>query len=351
MKPLLVSITTILTLTLTGHAAVLVDDTWADGSRSNGPMSATNSIWYASTSAAGGTNLTAVPNTMTFWTAASARMILTYFTPTNTTQTLAVGDTLKVTLQFTPSNVATQNNSGGLRIALVNYGGSNRVNADGYSASGANGAGVTGYMNNVNFGQTFGLTRPIDTRQRTNITSSDLLGTLNVYERLTNGPSVTTGTPGFSNAVSYTFQFIISRTDLSTVTLTSYFFGPGLAITNTAVDAADPTVSFDAVAFRAGDDITTASSFDFSEYKVELIPGAPLPAITAITRTGADVALSFTGAAGQNYRLWSSTDLSLTPVTNTWSLLTGGSFSGSADSFTHTNGATDSQRFYVISSP
>ena len=73
--------------------------------------------------------------------------------------------------------------------------------------------------------------------------------------------------------------------------------------------------------------------------------------LNKITRAGADIELTFTGSSGKNFRIWSSTDLTLTPVTNTWALLQSGSFSGGADSFTHTNGATDSQRFYVITSP
>ena len=353
MKSILSCIATVAIFSQASHATVLVDDVWADGSRSNPPFSVSNSIWYASTSSAG-TNLITATNSMNFLMfGANARMIMTYFTPTNTAQALAVGDTLKTTLVFTPTGVAPTNGSQGFRIALVNYGGTNRVGADGFSTSGANGSGVTGYMLNVNFGMNFGITRPIDTRQRTNITSTDLLGSLAVYERLTNGPVVVVGDPGFSNGVPYTLVFTAYRSNATDLVLTASFTGANLAITNTAVDTLDATVSFDALAVRLDDITHTATNFSFSQYKVELTSGTTqvLPGFTGIVRTGNDAGLSYTGAVGQAYRLWSSTNVTLSPVTNTWTSLTNGSFAGGTNLFNDLGGATSPQRFYIISSP
>ena len=64
------------------------------------------------------------------------------------------------------------------------------------------------------------------------------------------------------------------------------------------------------------------------------------------------IELNFTGPAGYPYRIWTSTDVALTPVTNTWTLLTsGGYFTGGTDSYTDQNGGSNPQQFYIISVP
>lgn len=60
--------------------------------------------------------------------------------------------------------------------------------------------------------------------------------------------------------------------------------------------------------------------------------------------------MNYTGTASTTYRLWTSTNAALSPVTNTWTLLTNGTFSGGTDSFTDTN-ATGSAQYYVITVP
>ena len=54
------------------HATVYLDDTWADGTRSNQALPS-NSAWYAST----GASLTAAPNSMSLAVGSSAIAALT----------------------------------------------------------------------------------------------------------------------------------------------------------------------------------------------------------------------------------------------------------------------------------
>jgi len=112
-------------------------------------------------------------------------------------------------------------------------------------------------------------------------------------------------------------------------------------------------MSFDALALRLDDIAHTATNLDFTHYKVELLSGTTLapPGFTAIARVGDDTSLSYTGAVGQIYSLWTSTDVTLSPVTNTWTALTNGSFASGANIFNHPGGATDPRRFYILSSP
>ena len=61
--------------------------------------------------------------------------------------------------------------------------------------------------------------------------------------------------------------------------------------------------------------------------------------------------LNFTGPAGNNYTIWTTTDVSLTPVQSTWTVLTTGSFSGGTDGYIDPNGGANPQQFYKITSP
>jgi hypothetical protein len=62
--------------------------------------------------------------------------------------------------------------------------------------------------------------------------------------------------------------------------------------------------------------------------------------------------LNFTGPAGYNYSIWTSTNLTLKPVRTTWSnLVTNAAFSGNTDTYTDVNGGTKSSQFYIITVP
>jgi hypothetical protein len=76
----------------------------------------------------------------------------------------------------------------------------------------------------------------------------------------------------------------------------------------------------------------------------QFAPGTPLTGLG----TGS-ARLNFSGPAGASYRVWSTIDLSLAPVTSTWTLLGSGTFSGGADSFAIT--PKDTNQFYVITQP
>ncbi|HYG23973.1 MAG TPA: pectinesterase family protein [Verrucomicrobiae bacterium] len=76
------------------------------------------------------------------------------------------------------------------------------------------------------------------------------------------------------------------------------------------------------------------------------------PMISNMTRlSDGNVAFSFSGAAGQPYRLWASSDLLATPVANTWTLLSSGAFDGSAVPYTDSIATNHPQRFYIITVP
>ncbi len=83
-----------------------------------------------------------------------------------------------------------------------------------------------------------------------------------------------------------------------------------------------------------------------------VVTAQPVFTASSILAAGAGYQLSFTGPAGYNYSIWTSTNLALTPVTNTWTQLeTGATFSGGTDTYIDPNGGTNGGQFYIITVP
>jgi hypothetical protein len=81
-------------------------------------------------------------------------------------------------------------------------------------------------------------------------------------------------------------------------------------------------------------------------------PPAPPQFIPPYPGLGGDFQLNFTGPAGLGYTIWATTNVALTPVTNTWTKLTTGStFTGGTDTYTDPSGGTKPRQFYIITVP
>ena len=63
------------------------------------------------------------------------------------------------------------------------------------------------------------------------------------------------------------------------------------------------------------------------------------------------MSLTATGALGATFKLWATTNLALTPVTNTWTLLTNGTVTVSPFTITDPGAVTNKQRFYQFTAP
>jgi hypothetical protein len=76
------------------------------------------------------------------------------------------------------------------------------------------------------------------------------------------------------------------------------------------------------------------------------------PNFTACSQVnGGDFELSYMGPAGRAYRIWASTNLLLSPVTNTWRNVTEGAFSGNTDSFIDSQSEDYPGQYYQITMP
>ncbi|HVU08966.1 MAG TPA: immunoglobulin domain-containing protein [Verrucomicrobiae bacterium] len=80
----------------------------------------------------------------------------------------------------------------------------------------------------------------------------------------------------------------------------------------------------------------------------------PAPIFSSIQNLGSGqgIQLDFSGPAGFNYSIWTSTNLTQAPIQNTWTqLASGGTFSGGTDTYTDPNGGTNASQFYIITVP
>ena len=249
-------------LIFSSHGAVLLDDTWADGNRTTTALP-TDAAWFASTAS----SLVATTNALTATASTiTSRTWWTYFT-TNAANPVAleIGDTLKITLAFTSSNVVALNGNYGLRAGLFNYTGGTRTTTDTTAA----GAGVRGYLASVNFGTTL-TNRPLEILERTNIPSVSVMAITTDYSSLGAGGG-SMGAPGFSNGVPYTLELSAKR-NADSVSVTARFSNTNTwSISQTGTDISGVTTNFDGFCLRAATSGQTASSFRFTEFKVEVL--------------------------------------------------------------------------------
>ncbi len=311
-----------LTLALSSHATVLLDDTWADGNRTiqNPP---TESAWFAST----GGQLSAATNAMNLSVGGSSVMIVSYFTADSASPAqLDLGDTLTISFALTLNGVAAQNPSQGCRLALCNFADSStsRLTADSFSTS-SQGTGVQGYALFQNMGTTFSDTTPMDIRKRTTVSDSALLSASGDWTSLVTGPGNTNGFPGFASGTDYVLQLSLHRTGSASLNITMKWvnIATGASLTTSATDNSATNFSFDGIALRPAGSSSTASTITFSELKVELIPGSTPPFVDTDPQdrevfVGQDAAFSViaSGTDPLSYQWYYNTNTLLADATN-----------------------------------
>jgi pectate lyase len=257
------------------RATVLLDDTFADGTRNNTSLP-TDAAWYASS----GSSLTAAPGAMTLTLGSSAVLGVSYFTTNAASQvSLGVGDTLAATITFTFNGVAPSNSSQGFRIAVCDFG-ANRVSAD-FSSSSSQGANVQGYSVFQTMGAIFNNATPMDLRKRTTLTDTSLLGTGSDWASLGTGPGNTNAFPGFVNGKQYVLQLSLQRTDVNSLQFTATWFSTatGATLSTSVTDTGATNFNFDGLALRPQTAATSSTNIVFNEVRVELLPAGTAASI------------------------------------------------------------------------
>lgn len=275
----------VLCWTTSVHAAILVNDTWLDGNRTDpaAPTYSENgtdldsdndleSVWYRSGEGTlapvgpGGPlrgdmlgDATPVATSSASWT--------TYFTPQGSEVTLAnPGDSIKVTWVFTTGDVNATNTSQAMRFALID-------SATFLAADGTPSGSATGYAMFINMGETLGHSNSYNLRGRTAnsaiLSSSGDWGTNIANSGVANDP-------GYTDNTQYTMVWTVTRNangnhDIS-VSMNGGTLGPGNAgLLTIASDIAPNGGShkFDTFTLRPSRADQTATVFDTSLFKVE----------------------------------------------------------------------------------
>lgn len=336
---------TVATVTLTNPVVtplgIMMNDTFTDpelgfDDRSNPPLASTNSLWYTTTTdnltafGQGGNMLgTPLPGASSLW--------LGYFTDTNKPPVhLDIGRAIKVTLPFTPSSFGAFTNNSGFRIGLFDYyDGAVRITQDGPPAGGSrgNGIGVRGYLLNLDFGQTFTANSPLQLLARSFLLDDNLMGSIGDYQSYGSGPAGGgyTGAPAFQAGTQYTLEFTVARTAVNTVGVTATITGGGTNWSHSITDNNYAYHRFDAFAIRPNSLETSADSFTFPEFIVEVVEGpvAVLPFnITAIEALSPNaVKLTWDSVGGTTYHVLSRATITSLETTNATIVATGASTS------------------------
>jgi hypothetical protein len=256
------------------QAGTIVDDSWADGGRTNG-ADALDTNWWSSTSNTGNSIEVSV-GALGMITGTSGRGIHGTFTP----QSLNTGDTIKATFTFTtPATIGT-NATGAFRIGLFNSNGQALAADIQASTSSPNTIydPVAGYM--MDFDMRTGAEN-IQFREKDPVpgTNGVLLATTTGFASLASGGSAYT----FAANTTYTGVYSIKKTAGGLELSGSLSQGNTLLSTFTTTDASASTSAFDVLGFHANSNIfgstTTAGNpdngIDFSNIKIEYIIPEP----------------------------------------------------------------------------
>jgi pectate lyase len=300
------------------RATVLLDDTFADGTRNNTSLP-TDAAWFASS----GGSLTAAPGAMTLSMGSSAILGVCYFTTNAASQaSLGVGDTLLATITFTFNGVAPLNSSQGFRIALCDFG-ANRISAD-FSSSSSQGANVAAYALFQTMGVTFNNATPMDLRKRTTLTDTSLLGTSGDWTSLGTGPGNTNGFSGFTSGGQYTLQLSLQRTGANSLLFTATWLSlaTGATLSTSETDSAATNFNFDGVALRPQTAATSSTNVVFNEVRVELLPAGTPPSINTqpldqsiFVGQNATFSVLASGSAPLSYQWYYNNDTLITNAT------------------------------------
>lgn len=99
------------------------------------------------------------------------------------------------------------------------------------------------------------------------------------------------------------------------------------------------------------DEDTAENGLQFAELQLLGAPPIPLSFSPPVLLGNGNVQLDFSGPSGAPYRLWSTANLALTPVTNTWSEVASGVFGAVPVTYTDTQATNRPGQFYTITSP
>ena len=267
------ALASLLTFATSVEAQVIVNDSWADGSRTDGAEE-TDANWWTSTSMKDAIEVS--KGSLGLVSGTSGRGIRATFEA----QTLEVGDSIKVTYKFTTPATVGSDVSGGFRVGIFDKLERDGLDSDLKASSGSPNAlydGLPGYMADFDSNIAEGKKQDVNIRKH-NLEASvgRLLGTTSGYDSLGNGGD----DYEFATAnTEYTGMFSITRTGKDTADVASSLSqGEKVLASHTATDKSGIANNFGMLAFHATSNAfgssTTADEEDnglsFSNVTVEI---------------------------------------------------------------------------------
>jgi hypothetical protein len=264
----------------TSSAVVLLNDTWADGSRAETNLPNESAV-YASSAA----DVTVGVGSLSYTQTTSSRRIHTHFAPAGSPVTVGVGEQLLATVEFLGRDGMGTSVSRNFRAGLFRDPDGTQVTADGYNDSGnSTWPNAEGYAAFFPLSTAPGSTQlfQIGKRTVTDGTQTSLLGAGGAYTQATSGGGVVTA----ALDTLYTLTMELDRVSTNQMNVTySLADSSGVLATQTVVDSTNgggedpsqlgpgaPYISFDTLAFRFSAADGTANRLEFRRFQVELIP-------------------------------------------------------------------------------
>jgi hypothetical protein len=268
-------------LTATAGAAVIVNDTFQDATRTD-PASpvysengvdadADNSIesaWFRS--GTGSSTTMSVGHMVNAAGAGASMSLTTYMSPGKITLN-NVGDKMTITWVFTPTGTSTTSTGNqDMRIAIVDS--PTRITSDATPISQA----YTGYAMYFNMrADTIGANNAFRIMEWAGGTNN-LLSTAAAYSQDAAMATVAGTTPGFVDGTSYTLTWSIEKTAAG-ADINQSIVGGNVNLSASFSDTSPQPLSFDTFGMRPQTPELTAASFDTTLFKVEG-PAVPEPA-------------------------------------------------------------------------
>ena len=350
--------TVTLTAPVVTHIGTVMDDLFDHQIRNNPPVGPDNSLWY--TAAAASSDLYLNPSPPPGYMLAtpitgSSTLWWGNFVDESTTNLpvdLAVGTGIRVTMPFTIGGFTSFTNNASFRAGLFDYAyGGALLTSDSTLAtgSGGNGTNVRGYMLAIDWGQKFSANSPLTIYARNGLGDINLMGTTGDFVSLGSGPSGGgfSNSPAFQASTPYTLVFTVARTGVNSSTVGASITGGGTNYTFSATDTNDYGYHrFDVFAMRPNSLETSADSFTFNEFKVEVYQAsiqAPPFNISAFNMPSpSSFVLTWASASGVTYAVESTAALGTSWTTNALVPAT-----AATSSYTNTP-LSGAQRFYRI---
>jgi hypothetical protein len=231
-----------------------------------------------------------------------------------------------------------------------------RVTADGPAAGGSrgNGVGVRGYMLNLDFGTNFSVSSPLQLLVRNTLQDDNLMGTVGDYASLGSGPAGGgySNAPAFQAGTQYTLVFSVARTAVSSVNVSASITGGGTNWSHSVTETNYAYHRFDSFGIRPNSLETSADSFTFHQFIVEVLQSAVAVPPFSLTSVQAlapgSVKLTWASVTGATYYLLSADSLSAPTWTTNATIVA----TGSSTSYTNSPiPGTVTQRYYRVLAP